>query len=155
MYEEDSCGIAAVQVGFLLQALILDVGVLRALISNVPGSEEITKEPYFIINPKILYISEKKVTLQEGCLSVRKEDGITLVSEDVERPESITIEYTGLDGDTQILSFDGSKSLWDQWCSRCLQHEIAHLKGEIFTDYLVNPVNQPIIGVIDVSYDDF
>lgn len=142
MNSEQGIGIAAVQVGVLLQAFIVD------LPHEQESGDEIRK-PYFIINPVILKVSEKKIVLPEGCLSVRGEDGVTYVRGDVERPESITIQYIDINGNMQMLSIDGGKSPWDMWCSRCLQHEMAHLRGEVFTDYLVTPVSGPIIAVED------
>jgi peptide deformylase len=140
MNSEQGIGIAAVQVGVLLEALIVDIPIEKY-------DGEVIRNPYFIINPAIIEVSEKKIILPEGCLSARGKNGVEYIRGEVERPESITIQYTDISGNAQKLSVDGSKSRWDMWRSRCLQHEMAHLRGELFTDYLVTPVNQRVVDI--------
>ena len=58
----------------------------------------------------------------------------------MERPISISIDYTNLEGKKQNLVIDGNKSEYHLWFSRCLQHEIDHLDGILFIDKLVMPI---------------
>ncbi|AIF80782.1 polypeptide deformylase [endosymbiont of Acanthamoeba sp. UWC8] len=123
MYEEKGMGIAAIQVGKPIRALVVDI----------PIKEE--KNPLVIINPKIKFLSKETVILDEGCLSVKSDNG-TLVNGKVERPISITIEYRDLQGNFKKLVIDGTKSEYDLWFARCLQHELDHLDGILFIDKL-------------------
>ena len=145
MYHEGGIGIAAIQVGRPLRMFILDVPIPQE------GSEEVTRSPYVVINPTITPLSNEKIVLTEGCLSVRGEDGESFIRGDVERYLSIRLEFTDLNGKPQILEFRGDQSDYDKWSARCTQHEYGHLEGELFTDILVNPLgnNVAIINVTD------
>lgn len=134
MYDEDGAGIAAIQVGNPIRALIVDIPK-----KEIKSDEEVIvhREPVFIINPKITYLSEETVNLPEACLSVRGDDGVSFIRADVMRPKSIVISYNGLEGQELELSIDGNKSEYDLWFARCLQHEMDHLDGILFTDKLV------------------
>ena len=147
--ERGSCGIAAIQVGVAKRALIVDIPIKES--ANEEGEVHIIRKPYFIINPEITAISEEMIILSEGCLSVKQGDGLTYVRGDVERPISISINYTNLDGKTQNLVIDGRKSDYDLWFARCLQHEIDHLDGVLFIDKLVNPIEQNKLMAIENS----
>lgn len=127
--EEDTIGIAAIQVGTPIRALIVDIP--RQL------KDAAHREPVFIINPEVTYLSEETVVLPEDCLSVRNEDGISFVIGMVERPKSIGIQYMDLNGVEVHLSIDGNQSEYDLWFARCLQHELDHLNGILFIDKLV------------------
>jgi peptide deformylase len=102
MYHEQGIGIAAVQVGKLIRALIVDVPVERDGVKE-QGS------PIFVINPVFTYLSEERVILDEGCLSVRDTDD-SFVKGLVERPKSVTVEYQDLNGKSHILVVDGNNS---------------------------------------------
>src|SRR4051812_15055342 len=69
MDRENGMGIAAAQVGKLIRALIVDI-------SKKHENEIEARQPFFIINPEIIKFSDEKIILNEGCLSIRKEDGI-------------------------------------------------------------------------------
>ena len=114
MYAAPGIGLAASQVDQHIQMLVLDV------------SEE-KNAPMVIINPRIV-ASEGRETCQEGCLSV---PGIFA---DVERAERIRIEAQDLDGKTFELDADGLLAV-------CIQHEMDHLVGKLFIDYL-SPLKQ-------------
>ena len=117
MYAAPGIGLAASQVDQHIQMLVLDV------------SEE-KNAPMVIINPRIV-ASEGRETCQEGCLSV---PGIFA---DVERAERIRIEAQDLDGKTFELDADGLLAV-------CIQHEMDHLAGKLFVDYL-SPLKRDMV----------
>lgn len=117
MYAAPGIGLAASQVDQHIQMLVLDV------------SEE-KNAPLVIINPRIV-ASEGRETCQEGCLSV---PGIFA---DVERAENIRIEAQDLDGKAFELSADGLLAV-------CIQHEMDHLAGKLFVDYL-SPLKREMV----------
>ncbi|MDF3048032.1 MAG: polypeptide deformylase [Candidatus Midichloriaceae bacterium] len=128
MYHEQGMGIAAVQVGKLIRALIVDVPVEENGIKKQGA-------PIFLVNPVITYRSKEVVTLDEGCLSVREADD-SFTEASVERPKSVTIKYYDLNEKKHILVVDGDNSNYDLWLARCLQHELDHLNGKLFIDLL-------------------
>lgn len=114
MYVSGGIGLAAVQAGILKQIIVIDL----------KSGEEVSslREPHVFINPKIVEKSGSTVS-EEGCLSV-----IDFRAE-VERAENITVEYQNVAGNYQKLHAEGMMSI-------CLQHEIDHLNGILFIDYL-------------------
>ena len=76
-----------------------------------------------LINPEILWASEEKRAYEEGCLSIPE------YYEEVERPDRVRFRYTDLDGETVEQEADGL-------LATCVQHEIDHLNGVLFIDYL-------------------
>lgn len=133
-------GIAAIQVGYPVRMFVLDVPKTE----GEGDAATLVKHPYFCINPVITPLSETKITLTEGCLSVRGPDGESYIRGDVERYLSIKLEFTDLDGNKQVLEFDGERSEYDKWSARCAQHENGHLDGELFTDIVVTPLTKKI-----------
>jgi peptide deformylase len=117
MYEAPGIGLAATQVNVHRQLLVLDV------------SEE-KNQPMILVNPKIL-ASEGSQTYQEGCLSV---PGIFA---DVERADRIRVEAQDAEGNA--LSFDA-----DGLLAVCIQHEMDHLAGKLFVDYL-SPLKRELV----------
>lgn len=107
MYAARGIGLAAPQVGRTERLAVVDVN----------------DNPLVIINPEIVTIDGKKVKGEEGCLSIPDIYG------DVERPERVKVRALNLDGET--FEVDG-----DELFARCLQHEIDHLHGKLFIDYL-------------------
>jgi peptide deformylase len=83
------------------------------------------------MNPDVLWLSEDLSTYEEGCLSIPEQFG------DVERPASIEMQWLGLDGQTHQQRFNG---LW----ATCVQHELDHLNGKLFIDYL-KPMRRQMI----------
>lgn len=114
MIETNGIGLAAVQVGHHIRALIL----------NIPDEEgEQPKENLLeIINPKIV-TQDGETTYQEGCLSV------PTFYEDIKRHNTITINYQDRDGKAHTLEADELLSI-------AIQHEIDHLDGILFIDRL-------------------
>jgi peptide deformylase len=120
MYEAPGIGLAAPQVGVMARMLVMDC---------VKG--EGTPRPMVLINPEITWSSEDRNTYEEGCLSLPD------LYADVERPSEVTVRWTGLDGQPQEERFAG---LW----ATCVQHEIDHLNGRLFIDYL-GPIKRQMI----------
>ncbi|TPW30136.1 peptide deformylase [Martelella alba] len=112
MYEAPGIGLAAIQVGVPRRMLVLDV-----------SKDENKKEPMVFINPSILSASDERSIYEEGCLSIPD------FFAEVERPAEVAVRYTDLDGKEQQLEADGL-------LATCLQHEMDHLDGVLFIDYL-------------------
>ncbi|HSX59477.1 MAG TPA: peptide deformylase [Tahibacter sp.] len=117
MYEAPGIGLAATQVNVHKQLLVLDV------------SEE-KNQPHVFCNPRIL-AKDGIQTYQEGCLSV---PGIFA---DVERANLITVEAEDASGKTFTLQADGLLAV-------CVQHEMDHLAGRLFVDYL-SPLKREMV----------
>ncbi len=117
MYEAPGIGLAATQVNVHRQLLVLDV------------SEE-KNQPHVLCNPRVL-TKDGIQTYQEGCLSV---PGIFA---DVERANQITVEAEDISGKTFSLQADGLLAV-------CIQHEMDHLAGRLFVDYL-SPLKREMV----------
>ena len=109
MYAAPGIGLAATQVDVHEQIIVIDVS-------------EDNKHPYCFINPQIISHLGKE-TMEEGCLSVPE------TYAEVERAESVIVKYLDRKGAEQVLETDGLLAV-------CVQHEIDHLKGKLFVDYL-------------------
>ena len=107
MFENGGCGLAAPQVGELIQLAIVDTDY----------SDESDYDPYVLINPVIVEQSDNLVPYNEGCLSI---PGINC---EIKRPDHVVVEAYNLDGD--LMRYEASGDLM---CV-CLQHEIDHLHG--------------------------
>jgi peptide deformylase len=113
MYDAPGIGLAAIQIAEPLRLITMD------LVKN----EDETKEPRVFINPEILSSSEALSVYEEGCLSIPE------YYEEVERPAVVRIRYTDLDGKMHEEEATGL-------FATCIQHEIDHLNGVLFVDYL-------------------
>ena len=112
MYDAPGVGLAAPQVGMLKRLFVMDC-----------ADKEEDPVPMVLINPTVLWSSEDETTHEEGCLSIPG------MYEDVTRPAEVKVAFWDLDGQECEEHFTG---LW----SRCAQHEIDHLDGVLFIDYL-------------------
>ena len=121
MYDAPGIGLAAPQVGVMSRMFVMDC----------VKEEGDTPQPMVIMNPDVLWLSEDLSTYEEGCLSIPEQFG------DVERPASIEMQWLGLDGQTHQQRFNG---LW----ATCVQHELDHLNGKLFIDYL-KPMRRQMI----------
>jgi len=119
MYQEEGVGLAATQINFHQRIIVIDV------------SEE-RNQAMVIINPVITEKSGEEVS-EEGCLSVPETNA------DVKRAEFVTLEYLDLEGKQHVLEADGLLAV-------CIQHELDHLKGKLFIDYL-SPLKQQRIKI--------
>lgn len=121
MYDAPGIGLAAPQVG---------VGK-RLLVMDCVKEENTPPRPMVLINPVVTWSSENLNTYEEGCLSIPEQYA------DVERPAEVEVIWIDLEGVTHTERFDG---LW----ATCVQHEIDHLNGKLFIDYL-KPLRRQII----------
>ena len=121
MYAAPGIGLAAPQLGVLKRLLVMDC---------VKEDDE-KPNPIVLINPEIKWQSEAQNVYEEGCLSIPDQFA------DVTRPTEVEVTWTALDGAAQSARFDG---LW----ATCVQHEIDHLEGKLFIDYL-KPLKRQMI----------
>lgn len=122
MYEHHGLGLAAVQVGVLKRIIVMDIaqGSIRYDGSHDPDA---APDPLFIINPEIIEESKEKFVFEEGCLSFPTQFA------EVERPKKVKVKFLDYQGHEKIMEFEGLASV-------CIQHEMDHLEGITFVDYL-------------------
>ena len=116
MYDAPGIGLAAIQVAQPLRLITMDLAR-----KNEEG--EVTPQPRVFINPEILASSEETSVYEEGCLSIPE------YYEEVERPAKVRFRFTDLDGKVHEEDAEGL-------FATCIQHEIDHLNGVLFVDYL-------------------
>jgi peptide deformylase len=116
MYAAPGIGLAAIQVAQPLRLITMDLAK-----KNEEG--ETTPQPRVFINPEILSSSDETSVYEEGCLSIPE------YYEEVERPSRVRVRFTDLDGK---LHEEDAEGLY----ATCIQHEIDHLNGVLFIDYL-------------------
>jgi len=121
MYAAPGIGLAAPQVGVLTRALVMDC-------VKEEGAEP---RPMVMFNPEVIAASDERNIYEEGCLSIPDQYA------DVERPAEVTVRWIGRDGEEHQDDFAG---LW----ATCVQHEIDHLDGRLFIDYL-KPLKRQMI----------
>ena len=112
MYDAPGIGLAAPQVGDERRLIVIDV-----------AREDDPPAPMQIVNPEILWASDEKCIMNEGCLSIPE------VYYDVKRPKQVRVKFLDETGATQEVDADGL-------LARCLQHEIDHLDGVLFIDHI-------------------
>jgi peptide deformylase len=122
MYEAPGIGLAAVQVALPRRLVVID---LQDPDPDAPEGEEAppVRRPHVFINPEILTRSDARKTYNEGCLSIPEQYA------EIERPDIIRLKWLDEQGRSQEGEFDGLMSV-------CLQHEVDHLDGVLFIDYL-------------------
>lgn len=121
MYHAPGIGLAAPQIAVMSRMLVMDCA----------KEDNATPEPMVLINPEVVWSSDEQSVYEEGCLSIPEQYA------DVERPTEVDVTWTDLDGKEQRERFDG---LW----ATCVQHEIDHLDGKLFIDYL-KPLKRQMI----------
>jgi peptide deformylase len=121
MYDAPGIGLAAPQVGVMNRMLVMDC----------VKDDLAAAEPMVLINPRVIDASTDLNVYDEGCLSIPDQYA------EVERPARVKVEWSNLDGKTVQKEFDG---LW----ATCVQHEIDHLNGKLFIDYL-KPLKRQMI----------
>lgn len=155
MYGARGIGLAANQVSLLNRVLVLDVpqdgwvygaeednGIVRVESSYRSGEkeeengEEPKGAPILMANPEIIWSSEKKSVFEEGCLSIPQQYA------DVIRPASVRVKYLDYDGKQQEMEAHGL-------LSHAVQHEIDHLNGVLFIDYLSSLKRNMILKKLD------
>ncbi len=111
MYAAPGIGLAAPQIGELLRLVVIDL------------QKEESRQPLVLVNPEIVAESSETATREEGCLSLPGQYA------DVTRPARVKVRYFDLEGAKKEIEGEGL-------LSACLQHEIDHLDGVLFVDYL-------------------
>jgi len=112
MYKAPGIGLAAIQIGILKRIIVIDI-----------SKDEEKKNPLFLINPEITFRSKNTSVYEEGCLSLPGQFA------EIERPAECHLKYLDFDGKIKELKADGL-------LSTCIQHEVDHLNGILFIDYL-------------------
>ena len=121
MYDAPGVGLAAPQVGVMARMLVMDC----------VKEDGASPRPLVLVNPAVEWASETVSTYEEGCLSIPEHFA------DVERPSEVEVSWTDLNNVRQGERFTG---LW----ATCVQHEIDHLDGKLFIDYL-KPLKRQMI----------
>jgi peptide deformylase len=121
MYDAPGVGLAAPQVGIMSRIFVMDA-------TRDPEAE---RRPLVLVNPEVTWESEELNTYEEGCLSIPEQYA------EVKRPAEVQVRWMDLEGQVQERQFAG---LW----ATCVQHEIDHLDGKLFIDYL-GPLKRQMI----------
>ena len=121
MYAANGIGLAAIQIGVPKRIIVMDL-----------SKEENKKLPMYFVNPLIIKKNEEKTIYEEGCLSVPNQFA------EIQRSSKCEIEYLDFNGDKQNLEAEGL-------LATCIQHEIDHLEGILFIDYLSKLKKEMII----------
>ena len=111
MYSANGIGLAAIQIGIPKRIIVIDLKI------------ENKKNPLFFVNPVIKNKDNLKSTYEEGCLSVPNQFA------EIDRPKKCDVEYLDYNGEKKILKAEGL-------LATCIQHEMDHLEGVLFIDYL-------------------
>ncbi len=112
MYDAPGIGLAAIQIGVPLRVIVMDL-----------AREGEEPQPRYFVNPEILPLTEDKAPYEEGCLSVPD------VFEEIDRPTECRVKYLDYDGNPVEEVATGMFAV-------CIQHEMDHLEGTLFIDYL-------------------
>ena len=112
MYHANGIGLAAIQIGVPKRIIVMDL-----------SKKEEEKKPMYFVNPVIKNKNQTFSTYEEGCLSVPNQFA------EIDRPKTCEIEYLDYDGKKKIIKAEGL-------LATCIQHEMDHLQGILFIDYL-------------------
>jgi len=112
MYSANGIGLAAIQIGVPKRIIVMDI-----------SKDENKKEPRYFVNPIIINKDKLKNTYEEGCLSVPNQFA------EIDRPSKCEVEYLDYNGKKKLLKAEGL-------LATCIQHEMDHLEGILFIDYL-------------------
>jgi len=111
MYKAPGIGLAAPQVGSLLRLVVIDL------------QPDDKPEPYVMVNPEIVALSQELAAREEGCLSLPNQYA------EVTRPAQVKVRWQELDGSKREMTADGL-------LATCIQHEVDHLNGVLFVDHI-------------------
>lgn len=128
MQNFDGIGLAGPQIGLLKKVIIIDAETIAREDKCPLPSKRYIK----IINPEIISVSKELCKKEEGCLSV------PTIYYEIERPQKISISYTDETGKSVTLEADGL-------LARCIEHELDHLDGKLFIDYL-SPLKKRLVS---------
>ena len=112
MYNAPGIGLAAIQIGVPKRIIVIDI-----------SRENEEKKPLYFVNPEIITNSENNTAYEEGCLSVPGQFA------EINRPDKCRVKYLDYEGNEKLLDAQGL-------LATCIQHEIDHLEGILFIDYL-------------------
>ena len=112
MYAAPGIGLAAIQIGIPKRVVVMDL-----------SKDKEKKNPFFLANPEIVWKSENLASYEEGCLSIPNQFA------EIDRPEKCHVKFLDYYGKQQLIKADGL-------FSTCIQHEVDHLNGILFIDYL-------------------
>ena len=112
MYAAPGIGLAAIQIGIPKRIIIMDI-----------SREKENKNPLHFVNPEIVWKADENIIYEEGCLSVPNQFA------EINRPKECHVKYLDYFGQPQLLKAEGL-------LATCIQHEIDHLEGILFIDYL-------------------
>ena len=127
MYAAPGIGLAAIQIGVPKRIIVMDI-----------SKEEGKKEPRYFVNPVIKNKDSINVTYEEGCLSVPDQFA------EIDRPSKCEVEYLDYNGKKKFLNAEGI-------LATCIQHEMDHLEGILFIDYLSKLKKSMIIKKLSKS----
>ena len=112
MYAANGIGLAAIQIGVPKRIIVMDI-----------SKDQFKKEPRYFVNPVIKNKDDLKLTYEEGCLSVPNQFA------EIDRPKKCDVDYLDYNGEKKTLKAEGL-------LATCIQHEMDHLEGILFIDYL-------------------
>ena len=112
MYDAPGIGLAAIQIGVPKRVIVIDL-----------SRDNENKNPMYFVNPEIISSSKNDATYEEGCLSVPNQFA------EIDRPEKCHVQYLDYNGKLKNLKAEGL-------LATCIQHEMDHLQGILFIDYL-------------------
>ena len=112
MYNAPGIGLAAIQVGEPKRVIVIDL-----------SREDEKKNPLYFVNPELIINSDNNAAYEEGCLSVPGQFA------EISRPDKCKVKYLDYNGNEKILDAEGL-------LATCIQHEMDHLEGILFIDYL-------------------
>ena len=130
MYAANGIGLAAIQIGIPKRIIVMDI-----------SKDENKKEPLYFVNPVIKNKDTLKSTYEEGCLSVPNQFA------EIDRPKNCEVEYLNYDGEKKNLKAEGL-------LATCIQHEMDHLEGILFIDYLSKLKKSMIIKKLSKNKSD-
>ena len=131
MYAANGIGLAAIQIGVPKRIIVMDI-----------SKNENKKEPRYFVNPVIKKKDILKSTYEEGCLSVPNQFA------EIDRPKKCDVEYLDYNGEKKILKAEGL-------LATCIQHEMDHLEGILFIDYLSKLKKSGLINEIRIARNTF
>ena len=130
MYFANGIGLAAIQIGVPKRIIVMDL-----------CKEKNKREPMYFVNPKIKNKDTQKSTYEEGCLSVPNQFA------EINRPKNCEVEYLDYNGKKKLLKAEGL-------LATCIQHEMDHLEGILFIDYLSKLKKSMIIKKLSKNKSD-
>ena len=130
MYAANGIGLAAIQIGIPKRIIVMDI--------SKDGNKN---EPLYFVNPVVKNKDILKSTYEEGCLSVPNQFA------EINRPKNCEVEYLDYNGEKKLLKAEGL-------LATCIQHEMDHLEGILFIDYLSKLKKSMIIKKLSKNKSD-